>query len=47
MVALFYLDGYQRWEIAEVLGISEESVKTHLERGRSRLREELGDRDEG
>jgi RNA polymerase sigma-70 factor (ECF subfamily) len=47
VVALFYVDGYQRREIAQVLGISEESVKTHLERGRSRLREVLGDDDEG
>lgn len=47
VVALFYVDGYQRGEIAQVLGISEESVKTHLERGRTRLREVLGDDDEG
>jgi RNA polymerase sigma-70 factor (ECF subfamily) len=47
VVALFYEDGYQPREIAQVLGISEESVKTHLERGRSRLREVLGDDDEG
>jgi len=46
VVALFYVDGYQRREIAEVLGISEEAVKTHLERGRSRLRGALGDHDE-
>lgn len=46
VVALFYVDGYQRREIAGVLGISEEAVKTHLERGRSRLRRALGDRDE-
>ncbi|MGH8928798.1 MAG: RNA polymerase sigma factor [Acidimicrobiia bacterium] len=42
-VALFYLEGYSRREIAASLGISEESVKTHLERARRRLEKELGD----
>lgn len=42
-VALFHVDGYRRREIAQVLGISEESVKTHLERGRRRLTEELAE----
>ena len=43
VVALFYVDGYQRKEIAEILGISDESVKTHLDRARKRLSEELGE----
>lgn len=42
-VALQYVAGYSRAEIAEVLGISEESVKTHLSRARRRLGEVLGD----
>ncbi|MGH8913440.1 MAG: RNA polymerase sigma factor [Acidimicrobiia bacterium] len=42
-VALFYFDGYSRREIAELLGVSEESVKTHLERARRRLEQELHD----
>lgn len=42
-VALFYVEGYNRREIAELLGISEESVKTHLDRARQRLERELGD----
>lgn len=42
-VALFYLEGYGRREIADTLGISEESVKTHLERARRRLEKELTD----
>jgi RNA polymerase sigma-70 factor (ECF subfamily) len=42
VIALFYVAGYGRRQIAEMLGISEESVKTHLERGRRRLKKELG-----
>ncbi|HJR93772.1 MAG TPA: sigma-70 family RNA polymerase sigma factor [Acidimicrobiia bacterium] len=41
VVALFYFEGYQREETAAVLGISEESVKTHLDRARRRLAKEL------
>ena len=43
VVALFYVDGYQRVEIAHILGIADESVKTHLDRARRRLGEELGE----
>ncbi|HSM43629.1 MAG TPA: sigma-70 family RNA polymerase sigma factor [Acidimicrobiia bacterium] len=42
-VALFYFEGYSRREIAVLLGISEESVKTHLERARRTLERELSD----
>ena len=45
-VALFYLEGYSRREIAAVLAISEESVKTHLDRARRRLEKELRDHGE-
>ena len=47
VVALFYFEGYGRVETAAVLGISEESVKTHLERARRRLADELRDHVEG
>jgi RNA polymerase sigma-70 factor (ECF subfamily) len=42
-VALFYVEGYPRAEVARILEISEESVKTHLERARRQLEKELGD----
>lgn len=45
-VALFYLEGYGRAEVARILEISEESVKTHLERARRQLEQELGDADD-
>jgi RNA polymerase sigma-70 factor (ECF subfamily) len=41
-VALFYVEGYGRAEVARILEISEESVKTHLERARQQLEKELG-----
>lgn len=41
VVSLFYVEGYSRTEVGVVLGISEESVKTHLERARQRLAKEL------
>lgn len=43
VAALFYVAGYRRPEIALTLGISEESVKTHLDRARHRLRKDLAD----
>lgn len=43
VVAVYYLEGYSRSETADLLGISEESVKTHLTRARRRLAVELGD----
>ncbi len=45
VVALTYLDGLSRREVAQVLGCSEETVKTHLERGRARLARVLSDAD--
>jgi RNA polymerase sigma-70 factor (ECF subfamily) len=42
-VTLFYVEGYGRAEVARILKISEESVKTHLERARRQLEKELGD----
>jgi DNA-directed RNA polymerase specialized sigma24 family protein len=43
VVALFYVEGFSRAEVARILGLSEESVKTHLERARRQLEKELGD----
>jgi len=37
VVALTYIDDLPRREVAEILGCSEETVKTHLERARSTL----------
>ncbi len=47
VVTLFHLEGYTRREIGSILGISEESVKTHLERARRRLEQELADHGDG
>ncbi len=41
-IALFYVGGYTRKEIADLLGVSDESIKTHLDRARKRLEQELG-----
>lgn len=43
VVALFYVEGFNRRETSQLLGISEESVKTHLDRARQRLGRELDD----
>jgi len=46
-VALVYLDGLSRREVAAVLGCSEETVKTHLSRAKETLAQRLemgGDR---
>ena len=40
-IALHYWDDLPRAEIAEVLGCSDETVKTHLKRGRAALSEHL------
>lgn len=47
VVALFYVEEYTRREVGELLGISEESVKTHLDRARRRLARELDDHADG
>lgn len=39
---LYYLEGYKCVEIAEMLGKSSSTVRTHLERGRQALRKKLG-----
>lgn len=41
---LLYLEDYKRREIARVLRVSDETVKTHLNEARKRLREILGER---
>ena len=41
-IALVYLNGLARRDVAEVLGCSEETVKTHLDRARKTLSERLG-----
>lgn len=43
VIALTYFDDLPRREVAEILGCSQETVKTHLERGRRRLAERLED----
>ena len=47
VVALFHVEGYTRREVGQILGISEESVKTHLDRARRRLERELDDHANG
>lgn len=42
-VVLTHVAGLPRKEVADLLGCSEESVKTHLRRGLRRLRANLGD----
>lgn len=37
-IVLFYLEGYSVREIAEIEGVSADSVKQHLSRGRAHLR---------
>ena len=40
-IALFYFDDCSQAQIADILGCSSETVKTHLKRGRSALRRDL------
>jgi RNA polymerase sigma-70 factor (sigma-E family) len=42
-IALSYLDDLSRREVATILGCSEETVKTHLARGRATLAKRLSD----
>ncbi len=42
-IALTYLADLSRRAVAEILGCSEETVKTHLERGRERLADHLAE----
>ena len=41
VVALFYWEDRSQAEIAEILGVSQETVKTHLKRGRATLAVQL------
>jgi len=41
VVALFYWEGHSIAEIAEILDVSQETVKTHLKRGRAALAVQL------
>lgn len=41
VVALHYFDGQRIADIAEILGCSENTVKTHLKRGMTKLRQEM------
>jgi RNA polymerase sigma-70 factor (ECF subfamily) len=41
-IALYYIAGLTMPEIAETLGISKDTVNTHLRRGRSTLARRLG-----
>jgi RNA polymerase sigma factor (sigma-70 family) len=43
-IALRYLEEYSVEQIASTLGVSANSVKTHLKRGMEHLREQLGER---
>ncbi len=45
-VALFYLDDLPVGEVAELLGVSESTVKQHLHRARATLAEQLSEREE-
>lgn len=43
VIALTYLSDLPRRDVAEILGCSEQTVKTHLRRGRDTLERRLGD----
>ena len=47
LCGVFYAEGFTRSETGQLLGISEESVKTHLDRARQRLGRELDDHAHG
>ena len=42
VLALFYVEDQPLSEVATILGLGEETVKTHLKRGRAALAERLG-----
>jgi RNA polymerase sigma factor (sigma-70 family) len=44
-LALFYVEDQPISEVAKILGLGEETVKTHLKRGRAALAERLGERE--
>lgn len=43
-LALFYVEDHPLSEVARILGLGEETVKTHLKRGRAALAEKLAER---
>lgn len=43
-LALFYVEDQPLSEVAKILGLGEETVKTHLKRGRAALAEKLAER---
>lgn len=43
VIHLFYYEGYSQKEIAKLMKITESAVSTRLQRGRSLLREKIGD----
>lgn len=45
VLALFYVEDQPLSEVATILGLGEETVKTHLKRGRAALAERLGERE--
>ena len=44
VLSLYLLEGYDHQEIAEIMGISESTSKSQLNRAKGRLREMLGDK---
>lgn len=46
VLSLYLLEGYDHQEIAEILGVSESTSKSQLNRAKSRLRELLGEQHE-
>ena len=42
VIYLFYYEGYDAWEIGQILGIPTATVHTRLARGRAKLKEILG-----
>ena len=42
----YYFEGYKIKEIAKLMDMNENTIKTHLQRGRKALRLELGGQDE-
>lgn len=43
VIHLFYYEGYSQKEIAKIMKITESAVSTRLQRGRSLLRQKIGD----